>query len=232
MAEIILIRHGQASFGADDYDCLSELGLRQAAEAGKFLARCDPDITAIYSGELKRQQHTGELIASAHSGINNIFFDSGFDEIDMDMLIKLLIPLMIKKDENLKHMLLCDDGSKKSYQKILKRVFMFWVLQGPSIGGLPSWKEFSKRVGDSFREVISNQGAGSKTVVISSGGVIATLAQQAMGVPDTHVYSLFEAVLNASLTRFFYNNRGDIALQSFNDVSYLSAEDELLISYR
>ncbi|MDZ4333172.1 MAG: histidine phosphatase family protein, partial [Pseudomonas sp.] len=30
MGSIYLIRHGQASFGADDYDVLSPIGIRQA----------------------------------------------------------------------------------------------------------------------------------------------------------------------------------------------------------
>ena len=39
MATIYLIRHGQASFGAEDYDKLSELGCRQAQVVGEYLAR-------------------------------------------------------------------------------------------------------------------------------------------------------------------------------------------------
>jgi broad specificity phosphatase PhoE len=37
MASIYLIRHGQASFGAQDYDKLSELGRRQATLTGEYL---------------------------------------------------------------------------------------------------------------------------------------------------------------------------------------------------
>lgn len=37
MGSIYLIRHGQASFGADDYDVLSPVGVRQAEVLGKHL---------------------------------------------------------------------------------------------------------------------------------------------------------------------------------------------------
>jgi broad specificity phosphatase PhoE len=39
MGTLYLVRHGQASFGADDYDQLSELGRRQSVRLGEYLAR-------------------------------------------------------------------------------------------------------------------------------------------------------------------------------------------------
>ena len=38
MAELYLIRHAQASFGADSYDRLSDLGHQQRQSLGKALA--------------------------------------------------------------------------------------------------------------------------------------------------------------------------------------------------
>ena len=38
MGQILLVRHGQASWGAADYDVLSPLGERQAAALGACLA--------------------------------------------------------------------------------------------------------------------------------------------------------------------------------------------------
>ena len=39
MGSIYLIRHGQASFGAENYDVLSPLGYRQSEALGDYLAR-------------------------------------------------------------------------------------------------------------------------------------------------------------------------------------------------
>ena len=39
MGQLYLVRHGQASFGADDYDQLSELGRRQAVQLGRYWAQ-------------------------------------------------------------------------------------------------------------------------------------------------------------------------------------------------
>jgi phosphohistidine phosphatase SixA len=38
MAELVLVRHAQASFGADDYDKLSDLGWRQSRWLGEYFA--------------------------------------------------------------------------------------------------------------------------------------------------------------------------------------------------
>ncbi|MCO8647501.1 histidine phosphatase family protein, partial [Burkholderia multivorans] len=39
MAELFLVRHGQASFGTDDYDRLSDVGVQQGVWLGEYLAR-------------------------------------------------------------------------------------------------------------------------------------------------------------------------------------------------
>ena len=56
MASIYVIRHGQASFGAANYDKLSELGCRQAEVLGHYLRECNIHFDAVYSGDLQRQQ--------------------------------------------------------------------------------------------------------------------------------------------------------------------------------
>lgn len=58
MGNIYLIRHGQASFGADDYDVLSPTGIRQAESLGKHLAALDLSFVRCLSGSLQRQRHT------------------------------------------------------------------------------------------------------------------------------------------------------------------------------
>lgn len=58
MGSIYLIRHGQASFGADDYDVLSPTGIRQAEILGRHLAELGISFDRCLAGDLRRQQHT------------------------------------------------------------------------------------------------------------------------------------------------------------------------------
>src|SRR5690606_36194887 len=56
VGSIYLIRHGQASFGADDYDVLSEIGIRQAEILGRLFSQLGLGFDRCLSGELRRQQ--------------------------------------------------------------------------------------------------------------------------------------------------------------------------------
>ena len=62
MANLLVIRHGQASFGAENYDQLSPLGQRQADLTGEFLAQMGVKFSAAYSGDLSRQRETGQRV--------------------------------------------------------------------------------------------------------------------------------------------------------------------------
>ena len=66
MSRIFLVRHGQASWGAENYDALSELGHRQAAATGAWLAGQGVVPTRIISGELVRQRDSlAEVVTAA-----------------------------------------------------------------------------------------------------------------------------------------------------------------------
>ena len=58
MAKLFVVRHGQASFGAEDYDALSDLGRQQARWLGDYFAERGIRFQRAMSGSLKRQRDT------------------------------------------------------------------------------------------------------------------------------------------------------------------------------
>ena len=58
MGTLFLVRHGQASFGADDYDQLSALGQQQSVRLGEYFKSKGVTFSAAMSGTLKRQTQT------------------------------------------------------------------------------------------------------------------------------------------------------------------------------
>lgn len=58
LGSIYLIRHGQASFGAENYDVLSPLGVQQAEILGDYLIETGVTLNACFSGEMLRQTDT------------------------------------------------------------------------------------------------------------------------------------------------------------------------------
>ena len=67
MASLYLIRHGQASFGSANYDQLSALGQRQADVSGHFFNDIGLHFGQAVSGDLSRQQETGQRVLASRS---------------------------------------------------------------------------------------------------------------------------------------------------------------------
>ena len=58
MSQVLLVRHGQASWGADDYDVLSERGVEQSGVLGAALAARGIEPTVLVSGAMRRHHQT------------------------------------------------------------------------------------------------------------------------------------------------------------------------------
>src|SRR5690242_3185147 len=82
MGMVLLVRHGQASFGADDYDVLSETGFEQSRVLGRFLAEAGIEPGAVLSGAMKRQRDTAAAMAEAAGWRVVPELDEGWDEFD------------------------------------------------------------------------------------------------------------------------------------------------------
>jgi hypothetical protein len=79
---VLLIRHGQASFGGEDYDVLSPLGERQAELAGAALRAQAPAVKRIVSGTLRRQLDTAAAL-----GVGEPIEDARWNEFAADQVI-------------------------------------------------------------------------------------------------------------------------------------------------
>ena len=138
MATVYLIRHGQASFGSDDYDRLSELGCRQAVVLGEYLEQCGIVFDAVYSGELLRQRDTAELACERQPGELNLHIDARFNEIDNDAQLKYLVPEVVKTNKQVQELMERGLKASKDYQKVIDAVFNYGLgsFQVGAIDGL------------------------------------------------------------------------------------------------
>jgi broad specificity phosphatase PhoE len=72
MSVLTLVRHGQASLFADNYDELSELGRKQARHLGEFWARRRIDFDEVYCGPRMRQEGPGPTLRCSPSSTSTI----------------------------------------------------------------------------------------------------------------------------------------------------------------
>jgi broad specificity phosphatase PhoE len=235
MATIYLIRHGQASFGAENYDQLSPLGQRQADVTGEYLARTSVHFDRVYSGDLSRQRETCERVLALQAGTVEHVVDPRFNEINNDEQVEKLAPVVTESDPRIKALVARGLSSSKDYQKVIEAVFNYWVSNDCSGYGIQSWQEYSGLVRSAMAEVMRKEGAGKTIGIFTSGGTIATAVAQVLGLDGEKTYRFYEPIFNCSVTQLFYN--GDhISLSYFNDRSFLQMlsleKGENFISYR
>jgi len=194
----------------------------------------------IYSGTARRHLETAAGIAKTvrtKSGVvPQIKIDDRLNEIDTDGQFKHLVPILRSSDTEIARLAEEAKQSSRSYQKVLRRVFTHWQDLPTDYAHLESWPAFSNRVHSVIKDIARDASSGANTVAVSSGGAIATVTQQVIGLPKSGTYPLFEALLNCSITRLLHT-RDRISLASFNDYSYLHAlgtlrNGENLVTFR
>lgn len=235
MASIYLIRHGQASFGTDDYDRLSELGQRQSRLTGEYLASTGVHFDAAYCGTLKRQRHTGELALAAQPAAVELSVDPRLDEVRNDEHLEHLLPKVLRTRPDLQELVDAGLDSSKRFQKIIEAVFTHWVSPDCDEPSIQSWSEYSSAARAALDDIVASQGAGRTTAIFTSGGTIAVLVAAVLGLPGSATYQFYEPVFNCSVTQLFYN-ADRISLSYFNDCSFLRQysvqHGEQLVTYR
>jgi len=235
MATIYLFRHGQASFGSDDYDKLSPLGERQATLLGHYLRDSGVVLDAAYSGDLLRQRETARLALAGQPAEVPHQVDPRFNEIDNDEQLRYLLPEVVKADPALRSLVDRGLSSSKDYQKVIDAVFNYWVSPQCKETRIQSWADYSGQVSAALQELMATQGSGKTLGIFTSGGTIATMVAQVLGLSGEQTYQFYEPIFNCSVTQIFYNGR-KTSLSYFNDRSWLQLQGvkaaENLVTYR
>lgn len=213
MSVLLLVRHGQASFGAADYDVLSPLGERQAGLLGARLAPLAGSVGAVVSGQLLRQQDTARHLIAAAGLQVAVETDPGWDEYDaVDVLSG--IPRRGFSDN-------------ASFQLVLDEALVRWTSGEADADYGESWPVFCQRVLAALDRVLTRPGT---TVVTASAGSIAVAAAHLLGLPCPGWTTLARVQVNTGLTKIV-TGRSGTSLVSFNDHAHLESESGLL-SYR
>ena len=217
MAEFYLVRHGQASFGTDDYDRLSTLGEQQSLWLGQYFAERDIQFDRVITGTQLRHRQTAEGICRG-MGRSPIFTElPELNEYDFSALYNALG----EEHAELKRLA---SGDKRGFYKGLKQVLQLWAVDQLA-GTLPeSWEAFAQRVSDA-RHFIQQCGA-QRVLVVSSGGPIGMMGRQVLEAPANTAIELNLQVKNSSFSHYYFNERS-VKLASFNNIPHLDQPGRL-----
>ncbi len=205
MGVIQLVRHGQASFGAPDYDVLSELGRQQAGTLGSTWCERDRAAAAYVSGTLRRQRDTATIARSRADGTDDIAVDAAWDEY-----ASLPAPsseLVGAPDRDV----------QEAHNATLGR----W-MQGDRHGP-ETYLAFSNRVRRGFDSLVEASGPGTVTRVFTSAGPIALIASNLLTGGDAKFRSLKDVLVNAGVTTVIVGRSGPRVL-AFNEQAHLAPE--------
>ena len=87
MGTLYLVRHGQASFGAADYDQLSPLGQRQCVRLGGWFRERGTRFDAVLTGTLRRHAQSLAAIEEGLQAQHAALALPGLNEYDGDALV-------------------------------------------------------------------------------------------------------------------------------------------------
>ena len=213
MPVVHLVRHGQASFGADDYDVLSDLGRTQAAAVGAELSRRGLGDSRSSCGTLRRQRDTAAL---AMPGVEP-HVDGRWDEYDhLELLKRYTAPDRAPADR-----------SPQGVQPLLDEALAGWVADGDGGG----WPVFAGGAARALAATAAELDRGQAAVVFTSGGVIAAISAGLLGLGAEGVVALNKVAVNGAITTVIVGSSGT-SLLSFNDHAHFAGPARHLRTYR
>jgi broad specificity phosphatase PhoE len=210
MGQVLLVRHGQASWGAADYDVLSARGEAQATVVGKALAGLRPD--TVLHGAMERQRRTTELLGAAAGWPVEPTLDARWDEMD-----HLAVLAAQPRDFE-------GEPDRQQFQAWFEAATRRWTSGEHDHDYEESFPAFRERVAGALADLAD---AGT-AVVVTSGGPISSVTTDLLDAGLPTYARLAPVVVNASVTRVVSGRRG-LTLVSFNDHQHLPED---LLTYR
>lgn len=229
MSVLLLVRHGQASFGAKDYDALSRVGHEQAQVLGAALAARGVVPVRVVRGAMRRHEGTATEAVAAAGWDLAPQVDEGWDEFDHQRVIEAHRPAyrnrtLMKADlaRTLKPM--------RAFRDMFDQAVARWVT-GEHDGDYPeSFSDFAARVRAALLRTMEGMPDSGLTVVVTSGGPVAVVAADLLA-GDLSAWARFNRVtVNTGVTKVVSGGSG-LSCVSFNDHAHLD-HDRRLLTYR
>jgi len=236
MSELILVRHGQASFGAESYDKLSERGVEQVKLLCRHWQSLGEEFDHLYSGLLLRQQETADelapLLRDADSKLQVL---DGLNEYNGDPLIQIYLR-KYAQEEGFDPLPAWPVRDPALFQKLFEAATARWIRDAlepdAEDAEFEAFGDFRNRVYQALDTIMARHSSGSRVLISTSGGVIAMSLQRVLGFPDAQVIATNWMVHNSSVTRIKYG-RGKVSLTQFNSLPHLEQVDlQHFITYR
>jgi len=227
---IHVVRHGQAAFGTEHYDRLTEIGFAQARLLGGYFARRNIRFDAVFTGTLRRQTETAQGIFEGRAELGAQPLQETFPALDeykpeavmMAFTGNIPAPALAAARR--------DPLAVREHFRVLRDALLAWAEDRTQPEGMPVWQTFQDGAVAALVEARTRFPDGN-VLIVSSGGPIAAIVTAALNAPPATAVELNLRIRNSSLTEFASTPRRH-HLVSFNGLPHLDTNpDPTLITY-
>lgn len=236
MADLLLIRHGQARYGEADYDRLSDRGHEQARRLAPELIRRTPSV--VFTGPLRRQVETyasaREAAAAAGHALPDPIVLPELSEYPAFELLQHLMPRLIAEESQFADL---ERATPKVRELAFQTMILRWGSGAWNAPGVETSDEFAARVRAGYDRIIATvaeaaatAGSGQTVAAFTSAGPISVAVGLALGTSAERMIHLSRVIQNASISSLRFRSQGfawelpHVSLFSFNQTSHLPPE--------
>lgn len=232
MSTVYLIRHGQASFGADDYDNLSPLGIEQSRVLGQALGARLPDRSRlrVFSGSMRRHRDTASHCLTAMAHVAEPAIDAGFNEFDHEAVLDAHAPHWRDRTVMRAELAAAADP-KRAFQAVFEPAFVRWTAGQNDADYREPWPAFRTRCELALSNTAQHLAPDEDALVFTSGGTIAALCLHLMGLSVDTAMRLNWRFANAGVTKLSVGRHGAQVI-SLNEHSHFEGEHRELLTFR
>jgi len=240
---LLLVRHGQASFGARHYDALSDVGHEQSRVLGSALRSRGVVPDLVVRGAMRRHEETAAGLQEGLGTNLSCEVDNGWDEFDFQHVVEVHKPLYRSRT-----LMMADLAKslrpKQAFQEVFEEATRRWTSGDQDGDYEESFPAFQDRVVAALERCRELLASHDTVVVVSSGGPIAMAAAtillgEAAGLgggrsPASRTAATWGALnrvaVNTAVTKVISGRRG-LTLSTYNEHAHLEA-DRRLLTYR
>lgn len=213
MSRIYLVRHGQAAFGTDDYDRLTETGIAQCRQLARHWRAIGRRVDLAYSGTLRRQRESAEAFvhATAEAGETPLPVKAmpGFEEYDHLALLAAHRGAGSRPDAM---------EDRRAFHHRLSAALRAWAAG--ELHGVESFAVFRDRCAATLTALMRDAGRGRNAVLFASAGSLAAAIQPFLGLADWDLLRLKLTFFNSGVSSLLFDGEA-VTIESLNAVSHL-----------
>ena len=225
MGQILLVRHGQASFASSDYDWLSDIGKDQARQLGRWLHHCQTPIHHVATGTMRRHRQTAECAAEAMTAAGRSEalptprHDEAFNEFDHVEIMHRHRPDLSEPGAT-KALFDASESPSRTLRHLFSGAMMRWMEGNADHDYQESWPQFSARCIAGLTMLANTVADAETAVLFTSGGFISAVCGNSLGLSVRAIFELNWSLANSGVTSFSCH-AGRVRLTGLNSVAHL-----------